>query len=254
MRPVGAYEHPKLSMVGEALLIVEFGAKLSPDVNDMVIAFDQFLQVNPQNDLLNSLLESAPMNKSVVLRFDPLLKPPQQFRDCVLELIAAFEAASLAPRAASKRWRFPVCYGGEAAPDLEAVAALASLSVEETIAAHISLVQRVFMIGFAPGFLYTGMLPDQFRLPRLPEIKPMVGAGSVSIAIGQTVISSTPNPTGWHVIGRTPFRNFDEDRDPPFLIGAGDELQFYAIDQSQYNELRRTAQNGVEQIAQGDIA
>ena len=61
MRQVEAYEHPRLSMVGEALLIVEFGAKLSPDINDIVIAFDHFLQDNP----VRGLLESAPMNKSV---------------------------------------------------------------------------------------------------------------------------------------------------------------------------------------------
>ncbi|MCP4934273.1 MAG: allophanate hydrolase subunit 1 [bacterium] len=244
MRPVEAYEHPRLSMVGEALLIVEFGVKLSPDINDIVIAFDHFLQDNP----MRGLLESAPMNKSVALRFDPLYVPPQQFRDSVLELVAAFDAATSVAGMKARRWRFPVCYGGEMGPDLAKIADQAFMSEQAVIAAHCSLVQRVFMIGFAPGFLYTGMLPDMFKLPRLPEIKPMVSAGSVSVAICQTVISSTPNPTGWHVIGSTPFRNFDPDRDPPFLIGAGDEIAFYAIDLEQYKDLRQSDQQGMQQI------
>ena len=236
-------------MVGEALLIVEFGAKLSPDINDIVIAFDHFSQDNP----LRGLLESAPMNKSVALRFDPLLVPPQQFRESVMELVAAFDPAMSVTDMKTRRWRFPVCYGGETGPDLARIADQASLCEREIVEAHQSIIQRVFMIGFAPGFLYTGMLPDMFKLPRLPEIKPMVSAGSVSVAIGQTVISSTPNPTGWHVIGSTPFRNFDPDRDPPFLIGAGDEIAFYAIDRAQYKDFRQSAHQGVEEIAREEV-
>ncbi len=236
-------------MVGEALLIVEFGAKLSPDINDIVIAFDHFLQDNP----MRGLLESAPMNKSVALRFDPLQVPPQQFRDSVMELVAAFDPATSVAGMKKRRWRLPICYGGEMGPDLARIADQASMSEQEVIAAHHQLVQRVFMTGFAPGFLYTGMLPDMFKLPRLPEIKPMVSAGSVAVAIGQTVISSTPNPTGWHVIGSTPFRNFDPDRDPPFLIGAGDEIAFFAIDQEQFKDLRQSAQKGVEEMTREEV-
>ncbi len=243
MQSAGAYELPRLSMVGEALLVVEFGAGLSPQINDIVIAFDRFMQDNP----LNGLLESAPMSKSVVLRFDPLLVSPEQFGASVKDVFTPFYVATNTSILPPKRWRFPVCYGGETGPDLAKIAARTSLSQEEVIAAHQSMVQRVLMIGFAPGFLYTGMLPDLFELPRLPQIKPMVAAGSVCVAIGQTVISATPNPTGWHVIGRTPFRNFDPARDPPVVIGAGDELAFYAIDQQQYADLRESAKMGVEQ-------
>ena len=245
MEPLGTYDRPKMRMAGEALLMVEFGSKLNPSVNDRVIAFDHFLQ----ESLLNGLLESAPMNRSVVLRFDPLQVPPAEFRASVQSCLENFDDLPDMHMGDRKCWRMPVCYGGEAGPDLVSIAKSSSRSIEEIIAAHQSSIQRVFMIGFAPGFLYTGMLPDLFDIPRLPEIKPMVPAGSVSVAIGQTVISSTPNPTGWHTIGHTPFLNFDTDRDPPFLISAGDEIEFYAIDQKEFDRLRQTAKKGLLESA-----
>jgi inhibitor of KinA len=232
MKPEGAYDQARLHMAGEALLIVEFGDQLTSHINDAALAFDHYLQDNE----LDGLLESAPASRSVAVCFDPLIVAPEQFRKNISKLVKSIDWFSGAMNIEPKRWRLPVVYGGEVGPDLEHIAEKMSLSVDEVIEAHFSTIQRVFMIGFAPGFLYTGMLPELFNIPRLPDIKPQVPAGSVSIAIGQTVISSTSHPTGWHVIGRTPFSNFDPERQPPVLISAGDEIEFYQIDQSSFDK------------------
>jgi KipI family sensor histidine kinase inhibitor len=237
MRPEGLYDQARLNMVGEALLIVEFGAVLTPAVNDAVIAFDGFLQETE----IAGLLESAPTSCSVALRFDPLEVAPELFRARIGELLDARDWFALSFERERKRWRLPVCYGGAFGPDLAPIAERLALPVDEVIAAHLSTVQRVFMVGFAPGFLYTGMLPEIFQLPRLQTVKAQVPAGSVSVAIGQSVISSTPSPTGWHTIGCTPFFNFDTRRTPPVVIGAGDEIQFYQIAPSEFEKLRSGA-------------
>lgn len=244
MQPDGAYNRAKLLMAGEALLVVEFGAKLTPAINDAVLAFDHYIQ----NHQIEGLLESAPTNTSVLLRFDPLLVVPQKFRSHIQKLLVVRDWFSGLAQYKRKRWRLPVCYGGEAGPDLDAMADNLSMPVNDIIKAHLSLVQRVFMVGFAPGFLYTGMLPQIFNLPRLQNIKPSVPEGSVSVAIGQSVISSTPGATGWHTIGRTPFLNFEPIREPPFVIGAGDEIEFYEIDPDEFAQLCATEGHGLESI------
>jgi allophanate hydrolase subunit 1 len=53
-----------------------------------------------------------------------------------------------------------------------------------------------------------------------------VPAGTVLFAAGQTAITSTPIPTGWHVIGHTGFRNFDPGAEPPATVRGGDTIRF----------------------------
>ncbi|MCF6198092.1 MAG: allophanate hydrolase subunit 1 [Hyphomicrobiaceae bacterium] len=243
----GAYETVRLKMVGEALLVVEFGAQLSPLVLGAARAFDHLLQ----NEKIPGLQESAPTGNAVALVFDPLHTPPELFRQQIRALVEQadwFERGSLLPSAC---WHLPICYGGDCGPDLAPLADQLCLSENDVIAAHLETMQRVLMIGFAPGFLYTGRLSEMFNLPRLPDIKPCVPAGSVSVALGQSVISSTAHPTGWRVIGRTPFRNFDPAREPAIIINAGDEIRFVQIDQSAYEDLRNRDRHGLWQLEKG---
>ncbi len=231
---------PEMRMVGESVLIVEFGRQLSRDINDAVLAFDRGLQ----DHTVEGLLECTPTGTSIALRFDPLQVTPDRFRHIIRELVADMDLSPGSGKSIRRCWRLPVLYGGEAGPDLDFVAAQMSCSADEVVQQHQATRQRVFMVGFAPGFLYTGLLPERFHIPRLPEIKPKVPAGSVSIAIGQTVVSSTAHPTGWHTIGRTPFVNFDPGREPPVVIRAGDEIEFCVIDAREYKD--RTGQTELE--------
>ncbi|MDF2984487.1 MAG: allophanate hydrolase subunit 1, partial [Devosia sp.] len=85
---------------------------------------------------------------------------------------------------------------------------------------------RVLATGFAPGFVYCGMHPEALAVPRRAAVRRQVPAGTVLFAAGQTAITSTPIPTGWHVIGHTGFRNFDPAAEPPSAVRAGDSIEF----------------------------
>lgn len=50
---------------------------------------------------------------------------------------------------------------------------------------------RVLATGFAPGFVYCGLHPDDLSVPRREAIRPMVPAGTVLFAAGQTAIAAT---------------------------------------------------------------
>ena len=114
--------------------------------------------------------------------------------------------------------RIPVTFGGEGGPDLDSVAATLGLTAAAFVAAHNAAPLRVLTTGFAPGFVYCGFHAEAMRLPRRTDVRPPVPPGSVLFAAGQTAITSTPIPTGWHVIGRTTFRNFDPAQTPPVVL------------------------------------
>ena len=117
----------------------------------------------------------------------------------------------------------PVTYDG---PDLADVSVSCGLSTEEVIARHSGRRYTVDLLGFVPGFGYLSELDPALQLPRLPQPRPRVPAGSVAIAGAQTAVYSLDTPGGWHIIGRTDRVMFDPSRDPPALLSAGDMVRF----------------------------
>jgi inhibitor of KinA len=106
---------------------------------------------------------------------------------------------------------------------------------------HAGSTYRVFMLGFVPGFAYLGIVDARIGAPRHSTPRVRVPAGSVGIAGMQTGVYSADTPGGWQLIGRTPLKPFDPSRDEPFLMKAGDAVQFYAIDRDEYEHTRRRA-------------
>jgi inhibitor of KinA len=121
-----------------------------------------------------------------------------------------------------------VRFGGADGPDLEAVAHSLHLNTAEFVKAHNQAPLRVLATGFAPGFVYCGFHPPGLVLPRRTQVRRAVPAGSILFAAGQTAIAATEIPTGWHVIGRTGFRNFDPGAASPTRLAAGDRVVFEA--------------------------
>jgi KipI family sensor histidine kinase inhibitor len=120
----------------------------------------------------------------------------------------------------------PVRYDGM---DIDAVAAATGLSVTEVIARHSGRDYSVDLLGFVPGFAYLSELDPSLQLPRRPEPRPRVPAGSVAIAAAQTAVYPLDTPGGWHIVGRTETVLFDPTRDPPALLRAGDTVRFERV-------------------------
>lgn len=120
----------------------------------------------------------------------------------------------------------PVHYGGEAGPDLAAVAALHGMSAREVVRRHSEAEYRVFFLGFLPGFAYLDGLPAALHTPRRATPRTAVPAGSVGIGGAQTGIYPSVSPGGWQLIGRTPLVLFDPVGDPPTRLQPGDRLRF----------------------------
>lgn len=235
---------PVFRTVGESSLLVELGNRLDLSINRAVHQFDRAVT----NDPIPGVIDTAPTLRSLLVRFDPLIVTHQTLEAVLRHRLA--HRQSVFENSVTRRWRIPVCYGGDNRQELEEVAALLKRSVDEVIDEHCSFVHTVLTLGFAPGFLYLGLLPPHWHIPRLEQVKPLVPAGSVSVAVGQTVLTSSPIPTGWRTIGVTPFSNFSPDSVEPVRVVSGDEIQFYSIDYDQLCDMRAAVYSGRD-IADG---
>jgi KipI family sensor histidine kinase inhibitor len=188
--------------------------------------------------------EVVPAYASLLVIFDPLRVP----REGLERELAALAEEVAAVRASPPRRvvRIPVCYGGELGPDLDEVARVAGLLPAEVVARHAAPVYRVYLLGFTPGFPYLGGMDRRIACPRLPSPRLRVAPGSVAIAGEQTGIYPVESPGGWRVVGRTPLRLFDPapGAKHPFLLAAGDGLQFVPVDREAYEEAARAVSEG----------
>jgi inhibitor of KinA len=137
----------------------------------------------------------------------------------------------------SRRVEVPVCYDEDLAPDLRDVARHVGLSADEVVRLHAGATYVVRFLGFSPGFPYLAGLPERLAMPRLERPRVRVPAGSVAIAGGQAGVYPQATPGGWRVVGRTPLRLFDADREPPALLRMGDLVRFVPVPRARFDAL-----------------
>ena len=204
------------------------GNCIDEQLNTRALAIYDWLGVHRFEGIIDRIAAYS----SVSVFFDPTLVDDRTaISEWLLEAWRQTAAISVEPE--RREVRIPVCYEGEYAPDLEAVARQKGLSSREVIALHCSIPYRIYMIGFLPGFPYLGKVDPRLEVPR--KIRPVpVIAGGVGIAGLQTGIYSLNSPGGWQIIGRTPIRLFDRDADPPVLLRTGDRIRFYPVSSADF--------------------
>lgn len=117
----------------------------------------------------------------------------------------------------------PVVYDG---PDLDEVGALTGLGADGVVSAHTTTPWRVAFGGFAPGFAYLTGGDARLHVPRRPEPRTRVPAGSVGLAGEFSGVYPHSSPGGWQLIGQTDAVLWALDRDPPALLGPGAHVRF----------------------------
>lgn len=223
---------PVIFPMGDGAVTIELANQLSEKLNGKVLAMYQWLQENPFEGLKDIITAYS----SLTIVYHPSCvkdhyKPAHTVFEWVQErLLQAYLQSGPAATGTPVRHRIPVYYGAEHGPDLAALARQKQLSPEAVVRIHTSGLYRVYMIGFLPGFSYMGAVDEQIALPRKEKPVP-VPAGSVGIAGSQTGIYPFHCPGGWNIIGRTPLQLFNPQSENPVLLKAGDEVEFYAMNQ-----------------------
>jgi len=220
----------KVIPASDSSLLLVLGNAISPELHARVIGLFQALRAK-QDPRIRNL---HPGYTSLLVDFDPLRMSHE-------ELAAIVEQSAPAAGAQAERQTnlvsVPVCYDPELGPDLQDLAAHAKISPEEVIRIHSSATYLVYFLGFSPGFAYMGGLPEKLHMPRLATPRGHVAGGTVGIAGSQTGIYPVDSAGGWRLLGRTPWRMFDPNAQPPTRLQPGDTVQFLAIDRATFSAM-----------------
>jgi len=223
----------KIIPASDSSLLVVFGNAISPELHERVIALFHAFQARHDPRIGNL----HPGYASLLIDFDPLRLSHEELTSEVQQLANTRDSKA---DKGSNVGTIPVCYDVEFGPDLPDVAQHAGISLEEVIRLHSLPTYLVYFLGFSPGFVYLGGLPEILHTPRLATPRPSIAGGSVGIAGSQTGIYPVDSPGGWKLIGRTPVRMFDPEATPPTRLQPGDRMKFSPIDRGTFDEMMQS--------------
>lgn len=201
-------------------MVVRFGDHLNAAGNRACLAFAAAVKRSE----INGVLEVSSALQSVLLHYDPLRLTPQKLHGVLAALLNEQDWYAAALPNGRTLWEVPAAFGGVYGPQFAQACALAGVDEATAVAEICGAALRVQAIGFAPSQPYLGELPPHWNIPRQAELTPQVPKGALVVAIRQIVLFSVPSPTGWLHIGQTGVGLFEPDRDPAFMLRAGDEI------------------------------
>lgn len=227
---------PRLLPSGDSAVTVEFSRTVNDTANRKVLALDRAVAGAD----IAGIIETVPTYRSLLVHYDPAVVD----YDTLGAQLLALATGPLALDSKARRWRVPVCYGGEHGIDLEDVAKALNTTPDDIVARHTAGQYRVAMIGFTPGWSYLSGLDRFLHMSRRESPRLLTPAGTVSVGGIQTGIQCLAGPSGWHLLGRTPMRTYQLHREPTFLLEPGDDITFYAIDAKAFAEQDAAAAAG----------
>jgi inhibitor of KinA len=224
----------KIQQLSEEAITVKFGDFINDTVHEKVMWLYRELHQNP----FDGLLDTVPSYNSITLFYDAFkiyeaekTSPLMFVKDYLEKLLSSGREEEVIPGDTIK---IPVCFEKKFAPDLSLISADKNLSEEEVIEIFCGRSYKVYMIGFAPGFPYMGIVDKRIAMPRKETPRLRVEAGSVGIAGNQTGIYPFQTPGGWQLIGRSPVKLFDVNLANPSLLKAGDRVKFHRISAEEF--------------------
>jgi len=224
--------------LGDSSFLIKVGNEISLECHKLIRAL--VLAINQEK--IKGVLELIPAYNELMLIYNPLVINYTKLVEKLKEIEKNLNPDNLPP---AKLIHIPVCYESEFAPDLEIVAEKNNLTKNEVIKLHSSIDYLVYMLGFTPGFCYLGGMDARIATPRKESPRKMVEAGSVGIAGNQTGIYPIDSPGGWQIIGKTPIKLFDSEREQPFLVEAGNYIKFDSITKKEFHQISDLIKSGI---------
>lgn len=236
---------PRIDSVGLDGLLVRFGDQLDEAANRAALAFRAAVEAAGWD----GVEECSTSLVSTYLRFDPLYLSHDDLEMQLTGLLSERDWYAADLPDGRKLLRIPTVYGTDLAPQLEEAAQVAGLTAEDAVASLSQARVRVTALGFAPGQPYLGTLPEAWDIPRQTALTPQVPQGALVVAIRQFVLFSVTAPTGWRHIGQTAAKLFDIDRDAPFLLRPGDEVEFPSVTREAFEQIKQAPDAGITREA-----
>ena len=238
----------RILTAGDSALLIEFGKEINPETKRKITAIVQLMR----EQHIEGIVDVIPAFCSLLINYDPRVLSYEELKER-MENLLKMETKTETTR--KRIFEIPVCYGGEYGPDIDNIAEHAGLSVDEVIKIHSSKDYLIYMLGFLPGFTYLGGLDERIHTPRLASPRLTIRAGSVGIGGSQTGIYPLDSPGGWQLMGLTPVRTYDPERQTPILVEAGDYIRFIPIDEEEFLRIQKLVEKGKYQcvIHEGEV-
>ena len=224
-------------VAGDSAVCVEFGNEISPEINKKIRAF----KIAVEKSDIPGIVETVPTYRSLLVHYHPEVIGFKALTEKFDKLMVSLSSIPIPPPTVIE---IPVLYGGEMGPDIENVAEHNHKTVEEVIKIHTSEEYLIYMIGFIAGFPYLGGMSKEIATPRLKSPRVKIEGGSVGIAGEQTGIYPVASPGGWQLIGRTPLKLYDAEREKPVLLEAGQYIKFAAVTEEEYKKSEKEVEDG----------
>jgi len=241
-----AFERPHIVALGATSLLARFGDRIERDLSLRIARLVEHLDAQG----IPGLIDLVPAYTTLLVQLDPVTTRGDEIAELVESTWSALDDGPGSDDQHARTIEIPVVYGGDAGPDLDAVAGATGLTPDEVIRRHSDADYTVGALGFSPGFAFLIGLPPELAVPRRATPRTRVPAGSVGIGGAQTGIYSLPTPGGWSLIGRTPRTMFDPERDADDMLRLGDRVRFHPIDRDAAPEFPEPAV--AAQLAESD--
>ncbi|MDQ3394773.1 MAG: 5-oxoprolinase subunit PxpB [Bacteroidota bacterium] len=227
----------KYKPYGEKTLLIEWPSQI-----DECILYDIInLQKIVESNLAGIVVESVPAYQSLALFYDPSVI---SFEGLTHQVTLIYRNTDNDQLFQPKLWHIPVCYDLSFGIDLEYLSNITGLRINSIIELHIATVYTVYFIGFLPGFLYLGGLPETLHAPRKSSPRPKVLKGAVAIGGSQTGIYPMENHGGWNIIGNSPLHFLELEKHPPVFASAGDKVKFFPIELTEHAKILQEVNDG----------
>lgn len=227
----------KYLVSGDCAVCVEFGNEISPEINRKIRAF----KIAVEKEGIEGIVETVPTYRSLLVVYKPEVIRFKELTEKFEVIMGAMDTIQIPPPTVIE---IPVLYGGEMGPDIENVASHNGKTVEEVIKIHTSEEYLIYMLGFIAGFPYLGGMSKEIATPRLKSPRVKIEGGSVGIAREQTGVYPVASPGGWQLIGRTPLKLYDSEREKPVLLEAGQYIKFRSVTEDEYKKIEKQVEDG----------
>ena len=225
---------------GDCAVSVEFGNEISPEINRKIRAF----KIALEKAGVEGIVETVPTYRSLLVIYEPEVIRFRELTEQFGAVMGSLSSVQIPPPTVVE---IPVLYGGDMGPDLAFVAEHNGKTEEEVIGIHSSSEYLIYMLGFIAGFPYLGGMDREIAAPRLKSPRVKIEGGSVGIAGEQTGIYPVASPGGWQLIGRTPLKLYDADRERPVLLEAGQYVKFCPVTEDEYKKIEEQVEAGTYQ-------
>ena len=221
---------PRIEVVAIDCLMVRLFDEIAEANMPWMLAATQCLR----SGFGTALVDLVPSYTTLMVHYDLTAMSPAQARELI-----DLALTDLQPQAqgSGQCHVLPVWYDLSVGPELTLLSQRSGLAIDEVIRRHSAHHYQVFALGFAPGFAFMGLVDEILATPRLNTPRKRVAAGSVGIAERQTAAYPVVSPGGWNLIGRTPAKLFDRERDGYSLMQPGDTVRFEPVDRAEFIKL-----------------